>query len=150
MFEVIIIIILLFWLYLDNAKDEIKKKKKIEDIEFLPLTKEELKKYRRYGDLVVLICFLCFILVSGIFFYFWVIIKNFFPANIIFTLFSLVAYIIFILLCFAPYIVWFYGKPLGIAYGKISKKKSVHIFGSLGFFHVYNICIDNTKKCFQI
>lgn len=149
MFEMIIIFILLIFIYFASVTDEMKKKKIINNINFFPLTKEEQKEYRRYGDLEILKSFLLFMFVSGIFFAFYLIIKNYFTTNIIFKLFSLIAYIMFGLLCFLPYIVLFYRRPVGIVYGKISKKKGVHILGTLGSSYVYNIRIEKTNKVFS-
>lgn len=114
--------------YLSKAKDMLKKKNEIKGMSFRPLTEEELKKYRKFGNIVIIECFVVFILVSGFWYYF-------FQKNII----TLIIYIIVTIMCFLPYVLLFFGKPLGIKTGKLTHVKGLGV-------RSYTVYFDDIEK----
>ena len=114
--------------YLSKAKDMLKKKNEIKNIDFRPLTQEEEKKYRKFSNIVIIECFVVFILVSGFWYYF-------FEKNNI----NLIMYIIITIMCFVPYALCFFGKPIGIKTGKLT-----HVEG-LGV-RSYTVYFDDIEK----
>ena len=109
LFEVMIVFCVGISWYFSKEKEILKKKSEIKNIDFRPLTKEELKKYRKYGIIVFIMCFSVFLIASYLYFFLFL---GYLITSII--------YIILTIMCFLPYIVWFYGKPSGIKTGKLT------------------------------
>ena len=110
--------------YLSKAKDMLKKKNEIKGMSFRPITEEELKKYRKFGNIVIIECFGVFILVSGFWYYF-------FEKNNI----NLIMYIIITIMCFVPYALCFFGKPIGIKTGKLTHVKGFGVRSYTVYFN---------------
>ena len=123
--EFILIFVIGICFYLSKAKDMLKKKNEIKNIDFRPLTQEEEKKYRKFSNIVIIECFVVFILVSGFCYYF-------FQKNGI----TLIIYIIVTIMCFLPYVLLFFGKPLGIKTGKLTDKCQI-VKSSFGFLYAF-------------
>ena len=52
--EFILIFVIGICFYLSKAKDMLKKKNEIKNIDFRPLTQEEEKKYRKFSNIVII------------------------------------------------------------------------------------------------
>lgn len=122
--RLILIIVVGILFYMSKANDMLKKRGEIKDINFRPLTQEELKKYRKFGNIVIIECIGVFILVTGIWYYF-------FQKNII----TLIIYIIVTIMCFLPYVLLFFGKPLGIKTGKLTHVKGFGVRSYTVYFN---------------
>ena len=122
--EFILIFVIGICFYLSKAKDMLKKKNEIKNIDFRPLTQEEEKKYRKFSNIVIIECFVVFILVTGIWYYF-------FQKNGI----TLIIYIIVTIMCFLPYVLLFFGKPLGIKTGKLTHVKGFGVRSYTVYFN---------------
>ena len=122
--RLILIIVVGILFYMSKANDMLKKRGEIKDINFRPLTQEELKKYRKFGNIVIIECIGVFILVTGIWYYF-------FQKNGI----TLIIYIIATIMCFLPYILLFFGKPQGIKAGKLTHVEGLGVRSYTVYFN---------------